>query len=93
MYMVMAHHPDMKIQTVTKSVPFLDEEGHQIDHKAIWKDVGGYASRVAAMADVKTYHPAMLLPPSQEGESSSSEDDQDKSKISNISAEAVDGDH
>ena len=91
--MVMAHYPGVEIREVTESVPDLDEEGRKIDHNAIWRDVGGFASRVAGIANIDSYQSFIPLPSYQDDESPSSEEDMEKVKdLQSGSAEAVNSD-
>ena len=59
--MVKAHYEGADIDTVTSSIPYVDDDGKEIDHEAILSSLAGYDTRVAELVDVDVFMPRNFL--------------------------------
>src|SRR3954468_16288303 len=55
--MVKAHYENADIDTVTSSIPDVDDEGQKINHESILASLTGYDTRVAELVDVNVFVP------------------------------------
>ena len=55
--MVKAHYEDADIDTVTSSIPDVDDDGKAINHESILSSLAGYDTRVAELVDVNVFMP------------------------------------
>ena len=85
--LVMSHHEDIAIWHVTKGMAEKDDEGNDIDAKAIWNNVAGYACRVADMAkyDEKFFEPVQPPPTPKDDDVADSEDEDDPERTPSAS--------
>ena len=85
--MVKAHYPEADIRMVSKYMPKYNEDGSELDQKAVLSSVSGFATRVATMVNLSTYYEAVEVPPRKPDEPPSSPEEE------NIAdAQAEDGD-
>ena len=59
--MVKAHYEGADIDTVTYSIPDVDDDGKEIDHEAILSSLAGYDTRVAELVDIDVFVPMNII--------------------------------
>src|SRR3954467_5290329 len=57
--MVKAHYEGADINTVTSGIPDVDDDGKDINHKAILSSLAGYDTRVAELVDIMSSCPGI----------------------------------
>ena len=75
--MVKAQYPEADIRTVSKYMPKYNEDGSELDQKAVLSSVSGFATRVAEMVNLSTYYAAAEVPPRKPDEPPSSPEEED----------------
>jgi hypothetical protein len=88
----MSHHEDIEIWQVTKGMAKKDDAGNDIDVKAVWDSVAGYACRIADLAkyDEKFFEPVQPPPtPTSDYVADSEEDDPERTPSASPSPPAA----
>ena len=67
--MLWAWYPEINMHTATEYMPKADEQGNAIDPRELISSVSGYATRLAAMVNIRVFHKA-YPDPHTEGEAS-----------------------
>ena len=75
--LVMAHHPEIRLQLVTEAMPTNYRDATEIDLREVLVSVSGYATRVASMVNTLVYYKEHDLPTTSKDTSSKSEGEYD----------------
>lgn len=79
--MVKAHYPEADIRTVSKYMPKYNEDGSELDQKAVLSSVSGFATWVAVLVNLSTYYEAVEVPPRKPDEPPSSPKEENVAEV------------